>query len=63
MHSFALHNNPVVKHISGNTISRCTGFFISDGEKTNRNREDGIPLIAEKRWGTFFCLFLEIIKK
>lgn len=30
----------IVKHISGNMISRWTDFLTSDGEKENRNRVD-----------------------
>ncbi len=30
----------IVKHISGNMISRWTEFLTSDGEKENRNRDD-----------------------
>lgn len=29
----------IVKHLSGNMISRWTDFLRSDGEKTTRNRE------------------------
>lgn len=30
----------IVKHMSGNMISRWTDFLTSDGEKLNRNRDD-----------------------
>src|SRR5690625_3814152 len=30
----------IVKHVSGNMISRWTDFLTSDGEKPNRNRDD-----------------------
>ncbi|MFC5405145.1 DUF1572 family protein [Cohnella soli] len=30
----------IVKHLSGNMISRWTDFLTSDGEKPNRNRDD-----------------------
>lgn len=30
----------VVKHISGNMLSRWTDFLTTDGEKSNRNRDD-----------------------
>jgi hypothetical protein len=29
----------IVKHMSGNMVSRWTDFLTSDGEKTNRNRD------------------------
>ncbi len=29
----------IVRHLSGNMISRWTDFFITDGEKANRNRD------------------------
>jgi hypothetical protein len=29
----------IVKHMSGNMVSRWTNFLTSDGEKTNRNRD------------------------
>jgi len=41
----------IVKHISGNMISRWTDFFTTDGEKGNRNRDeeftDDIPSKSE----------------
>ncbi|MBA2875127.1 DUF1572 domain-containing protein [Thermaerobacillus caldiproteolyticus] len=53
----------IVKHMSGNMISRWTDFFISDGEKPNRNRDAEFindlksreELLAcwEKGWETF----------
>ncbi|KAB0442463.1 DUF1572 family protein [Lysinibacillus fusiformis] len=30
----------IVKHVSGNMISRWTDFLMTDGEKTTRNRDD-----------------------
>lgn len=30
----------IVKHISGNMLSRWTEFLTTDGEKTNRNRDE-----------------------
>ncbi|ANB57461.1 hypothetical protein GFC29_947 [Anoxybacillus sp. B7M1] len=42
-HTFNEETNSVaviVKHMSGNMISRWTNFFHSDGEKPNRNRDD-----------------------
>lgn len=54
----------IVKHVSGNMISRWTDFLISDGEKTDRNRDQEFMdtlstknelLIAwEKGWATLF---------
>ncbi len=31
----------IIKHLSGNMLSRWTDFLISDGEKPTRNRDDG----------------------
>ncbi|AIE61744.1 DUF1572 domain-containing protein [Bacillus methanolicus] len=60
----------IVKHMSGNMVSRWTDFFTSDGEKPYRNRDDEFindmnsreELIAcwEKGWGTFLKTFYEI---
>lgn len=54
----------IVKHISGNMLSRWTDFLTSDGEKEWRNREDEfnndistkeeLLLVWEKGWD---CLF------
>src|SRR6266446_9323988 len=54
----------IVKHLSGNMISRWTDFLTSDGEKPNRNRDnefiddiesvDKLMTIWEKGWE---CLF------
>ncbi|MGE7839872.1 DUF1572 family protein [Lysinibacillus sp. NPDC093712] len=54
----------IVKHVSGNMISRWTDFLLTDGEKTTRNRDDEFidsidtkeELIAiwEKGWQVFF---------
>ena len=30
----------IIKHMSGNMVSRWTQFFTTDGEKPNRNRDD-----------------------
>ncbi len=53
----------IVKHVSGNMISRWTDFLLTDGEKTTRNRDDEFidsieskkELIAfwEKGWKVF----------
>lgn len=53
----------IVKHVSGNMISRWTDFLLTDGEKTTRNRDDEFidsieskkELIAiwEKGWQVF----------
>ncbi len=57
----------IVKHLSGNMISRFTDFLTSDGEKPDRNRdsefEDGslsrneIIGIWEKGWKVFSAAF------
>jgi len=40
----------IVKHVSGNMISRWTDFLTTDGEKSNRNRDDEfIDDISSKR--------------
>ena len=54
----------IVKHVSGNMISRWTDFLTSDGEKSDRNRDQEFIdtlstknelLIAwEKGWATLF---------
>lgn len=54
----------IVKHLSGNMVSRWTDFLTSDGEKPYRNRdqefEDNIPSkqelssIWEMGWNTLF---------
>jgi hypothetical protein len=43
--SFQINNetnsiNTIVKHLSGNMVSRWTDFLNSDGEKESRNRDD-----------------------
>jgi hypothetical protein len=52
--------------MSGNMLSRWTDFFISDGEKTNRKRDDkfindlksrGVPSLAGKTMGDIFGKF------
>ncbi|MFJ5763836.1 DUF1572 family protein [Lysinibacillus sp. NPDC093210] len=54
----------IVKHVSGNMISRWTDFLLTDGEKTTRNRDDEfidsidtkeeLLAIWEKGWQVFF---------
>src|SRR3989442_13294034 len=54
----------IIKHLSGNMISRWTDFLTTDGEKPNRNRDnefiddiesvDKLMSIWEKGWE---CLF------
>ncbi|MGP4039875.1 DUF1572 family protein [Gracilibacillus sp. D59] len=54
----------IVKHLSGNMVSRWTDFLTSDGEKQNRNREEEflddlvskskLMIIWEKGWNTLF---------
>ncbi|WP_416828274.1 DUF1572 domain-containing protein [Ectobacillus polymachus] len=60
----------IVKHVSGNMISRWTDFLTTDGEKPNRNRdqefEDNISSkqelisIWEKGWNTLFKTLNEL---
>ncbi|SDJ79101.1 DUF1572 family protein [Sediminibacillus albus] len=54
----------IVKHLSGNMLSRWSDFLTSDGEKTSRNRDDefeddisskqALLSIWEKGWNTLF---------
>src|SRR5882724_8260437 len=53
----------IMKHLSGNMISRWTDFLTTDGEKPNRNRDDefidddsfeGLTSAWERGWE---CLF------
>lgn len=54
----------IVKHVSGNMISRWTDFLTSDGEKPNRNRDDefaddiasleSLNQVWEKGWAVLF---------
>lgn len=60
----------IVKHMSGNMISRWTDFFHSDGEKPNRDRDaefindwstrEEVLACWEKGWSTFFNTLNEI---
>lgn len=55
----------IVKHLSGNMVSRWTDIFHTDGEKPDRNRElefeddlhskQEILKLWEKGWSTFFA--------
>jgi hypothetical protein len=54
----------IVKHLSGNMLSRWTDFLISDGEKESRNREDEFEhtimtkdTLIEKWNEGWICLF------
>lgn len=54
----------IVKHLSGNMISRWTDFLNTDGEKSWRNRDDEFELTIEtksemlQRWNNGWrCLF------
>ncbi|MBT8180190.1 MAG: DUF1572 domain-containing protein [Eudoraea sp.] len=60
----------IVKHLSGNMLSRWTNFFSEDGEKTWRNRDSEFEdtyktkeemLVAwEKGWNCFYDAIQEI---
>lgn len=60
----------IVKHVSGNMISRWSDFLTSDGEKPNRNRDqefkEDMPskqemiLIWEKGWDTLLNTLKEL---
>ncbi|AWI14195.1 hypothetical protein CQJ30_09970 [Caldibacillus thermoamylovorans] len=58
----------IVKHLSGNMISRWTDFLTSDGEKENRNRDEEfiddisskseLMRVWEKGWNVLIDTFL-----
>jgi hypothetical protein len=60
----------IVKHMSGNMVSRWTDFFTSDGEKPNRNRDDEfvgdlqtkehVMELWELGWNTFLTVLGDI---
>lgn len=57
----------IVKHLSGNMISRWTDFFTADGEKKDRNRdsefENDLKSRADllERWNAGWKCFLDVI--
>ncbi|MCM3005154.1 DUF1572 family protein [Priestia koreensis] len=57
----------IVKHMSGNMVSRWTDFFHSDGEKPNRDRDDefeGTITTREEldaRWKRGWTVFLNAL--
>ena len=57
----------LIKHISGNMISRWTDFLTTDGEKPNRNRDDEFVDRAETReqlmekWNTGWRVFFDTL--
>lgn len=57
----------IVKHLSGNMISRWTDFFTTDGEKENRNRESEFDNDLRSRtellrcWDAGWKCFLAVI--
>ena len=59
----------IVKHISGNMLSRFTDFLITDGEKEWRNREDEFePQELTKkelmeRWSHAWKVFQEVLTR
>lgn len=63
----------IVKHVSGNMISRWTDFLHSDGEKPNRNRDQEfvntitskLQLIEiwEKGWSALFAALNQLTEK
>lgn len=64
------HSNSVaiiIKHMSGNLISRWTDFLTTDGEKPDRNREDEFESTVETReelleiWSRGCQVFLEAL--
>jgi len=58
----------IVKHLSGNMLSRWTDFLTTDGEKETRNRDDEFEneaLTKEKLlqiWNAGWKVFLETLK-
>jgi Protein of unknown function (DUF1572) len=60
----------IIKHMSGNMVSRWTDFFTSDGEKPYRNRDDEfvedsktkeqVMELWELGWNTFFTALKDI---
>jgi len=63
----------IVKHMSGNMISRWTDFLTTDGEKPTRNRDsefvegtetrDQLMQIWEKGWNVFFDTLNSLTEK
>ena len=59
----------VVKHLSGNMISRWTDFFTTDGEKENRNRDSEFENNVKSReelikvWNKGWDCFLNTLNK
>ncbi|MGE7694089.1 DUF1572 family protein [Lysinibacillus sp. NPDC094177] len=60
----------IVKHVSGNMISRWTDFLTTDGEKATRNRDDefsdslqskeAVMTVWEKGWQVFLNALQEL---
>ena len=60
----------IVKHVSGNMVSRWTDFLTTDGEKPNRNRDQEfeaerlskqeLMTIWEKGWNALFAALNEL---
>ena len=60
----------IVKHVSGNMVSRWTDFLTTDGEKANRNRDQEfendisskqeLMTIWEKGWNVLFAALNEL---
>ncbi|RST72800.1 DUF1572 domain-containing protein [Siminovitchia acidinfaciens] len=60
----------IVKHLSGNMVSRWSDFLTSDGEKTYRNRDEEFEddlsskqemlIVWEKGWNTLFKTLNEL---
>jgi len=59
----------IVKHVSGNMVSRWTDFLHSDGEKPDRNRDqEFIDTISSKQelmevWEKGWCILLDTLSK
>ncbi len=63
----------IIKHMSGNMISRWTDFLTTDGEKPTRNRDiefiegtetkEQLLQIWEKGWGVFFGTLNSLTEK
>lgn len=63
----------IVKHMSGNMVSRWTEFLISDGEKESRNRDDefvddltskyDLTIVWEKGWKVLFDALISLTEQ
>ncbi|MET4560224.1 hypothetical protein ABIA69_001368 [Lysinibacillus parviboronicapiens] len=58
----------IVKHVSGNMISRWTDFLTTDGEKATRNRDDEFNVSIDSKeailatWEKGWQVFLDVLQ-